>query len=66
VAALFIAYITEGGFYLQLFDFAPEIIDIIIAVIIYFSALSLLFQHLITRITTRKIIKDNSKEEITS
>lgn len=68
IAALFIAYITEGGFYLQLFDFAPEIIDIIIAVIIYFSALSLLFQLIITRITTKRSAKEsnNKKEEITS
>ncbi|MDO5522094.1 MAG: ABC transporter permease [bacterium] len=43
-SAIFIAYITQGGFYLQLFDFAPEIIDIIIAVIIYFSAFALILQ----------------------
>lgn len=67
IAALFIAYITEGGFYLQLFDFAPEIIDIIIAVIIYFSALALLFQMVITRITASRSAKENkNKEEITS
>jgi len=46
-AALFIAYITEGGFFLQLFDFVPEIIDIIIAVIIYFSAFALIIQSII-------------------
>jgi simple sugar transport system permease protein len=43
-AGIFIAYITEGGFYLQLYDFAPEIIDIIISVIIYFSAFALIIQ----------------------
>lgn len=46
-AALFIAYITTGGFYLQLYDFVPEIIDIIIAVIIYFSAFALIIQSFI-------------------
>lgn len=44
-SAIFIAYITQGGFYLQLLDFAPEIIDIIIAVIIYFSAFALILQN---------------------
>lgn len=66
IAALFIAYITEGGFYLQLFDFAPEIIDIIIAVIIYFSAFALLFQVIIKRITGEKQAKENKKEDIAS
>ena len=37
-SGLFIAYLTAGGFYLQLFEFSTEIIDIIVAVIIYFSA----------------------------
>lgn len=46
-SALFIAYITAGGFYLQLLDFVPEVIDIIIAVIIYFSAFSLIIQTLL-------------------
>lgn len=47
-SSIFIAYITQGGFYLQLFDFAPEIIDIIIAVIIYFSAFALILQSYMT------------------
>lgn len=42
IAAIFIAYIQQGGFYLQLFEFSNEIIDIIIAVIIYFSAFSMI------------------------
>ena len=49
LAGLFIAYITAGGFYLQLLDFSTEIIDIIIAVIIYFSAFSLLVGNLLSR-----------------
>ena len=66
LAALFIAYITEGGFYLQLFDFAPEIIDIIIAVIIYFSAFALLFQVMIKRISAKRSAQKVEKGEITS
>jgi simple sugar transport system permease protein len=57
LAAIFIAYITQGGFYMQLFDFAPEVIDMIIAVIIYFSAFSLLFKALIQK------LRDGKKKE---
>lgn len=48
-AGLFIGYITVGGDYLQLFDFAPEIIDIIVAAIIYFSAFALIIRTFIQR-----------------
>ncbi|HBI55602.1 MAG TPA: ABC transporter permease [Firmicutes bacterium] len=48
-AGLFIGYITVGGDYLQLYDFAPEIIDIIVASIIYFSAFSLIVKNVIDR-----------------
>lgn len=54
LAGLFIAYITSGGFYLQLFEFSTEIIDIIVAVIIYFSAFSLIIRMLITKISKRR------------
>ncbi|MEF9951458.1 MAG: ABC transporter permease [Clostridium sp.] len=53
-AGLFIGHITIGGINLQLFDFVPEIIDIIISSIIYFSALSLLFKNLYEKIRFRK------------
>jgi simple sugar transport system permease protein len=49
-SAIFISYITQGGNYLQTLNFAPEIIDIIIAVIIYFSAFSLYFSKLLPRL----------------
>jgi len=45
---------------MQLFDFAPEVIDIIIAAIIYCGALSLLFKELIHRMQRRK---DNRQKE---
>ncbi len=51
-SGLFISYLTVGGFSMQLFDFAPEVIEIITAVIIYFSALSLLVKNFIE---TRRI-----------
>ena len=42
-----IAYLTQSGFLLQRLDFAPEIIEIIVSIIIYFSALALLLKGLI-------------------
>lgn len=47
LSALFIGYITLGGFYMQLYDFVPEIIDIIIASIIYFSAFALIVRKFV-------------------
>lgn len=48
-SAIFISYITQGGNYLQTLDFVPEVIDIIIACIIYFSAFALFFRNLLPR-----------------
>ena len=62
-AGLFIAYITAGGFYLQLLNFSTEIIDIIIAVIIYFSAFSLFVRGFILKIRKNRAEKQLSKPE---
>ena len=43
-SGVLIAYFTQSGFLLQRHAFAPEIIEIIVAVIIYFSALALLLK----------------------
>jgi simple sugar transport system permease protein len=43
-SGLLVAYLTVGGFNMQLYDFAPQVIEIIIAVIIYFSAFALLLK----------------------
>ena len=43
-----IGYFTQSGFLLQRHGFAPEIIEIIISVIIYFSALALLLKGFIS------------------
>ena len=43
-SGLLIAYLTQSGFLLQRLAFAPEIIEIIISIIIYFSALALLLK----------------------
>ncbi len=43
-SALFISHIQRGGTLTSLYGFKPEIIDIVIAVIIYFSAFSMLMK----------------------
>ena len=53
-SGLFIAYLTAGGFYLQLFEFSTEIIDIIVAVIIYFSAFALIVKTIPTRMNHKR------------
>jgi len=61
-AGLFIGYITVGGYNMQLFDFAPEVIDIIIAAIIYCGALSLLFKEIIYKFQKKLAKKKEEKE----
>jgi simple sugar transport system permease protein len=53
-SGLLIAYLTQSGFLLQRLDFAPEIIEIIVAVIIYFAALALLLKGAIGYILREK------------
>lgn len=50
ISGIFIAYITVGGFYMQIYDFTPEVIEMIISAIIYFSAFALLFKSLALKI----------------
>lgn len=57
LAALFIAHINQGGFYLQLYNFVPEIITIITSSIVYFSAFALVFRKVIEKIR-KKYDKD--------
>jgi len=53
-AGLFISYLNVGGFNMQLYNFAPQVIDIIIAVIIYFSAFALLVRGFLVSLGKRK------------
>ncbi len=46
-SGIFISYLNIGGFNMQLFNFVPQVIEIIIAVIIYFSSFSLIIKGLI-------------------
>ena len=52
-SGLFVAYLNQGGFNMQLYGFAPQVIEIIIAVIIYFAAFSLLLRGLVSRVVKR-------------
>ncbi len=53
-SALFIANITVGGFNLQQYEFVPEVINIITAAIIYFSAFALLFKSFLGRLMMKR------------
>lgn len=62
-SGLFIAYLSSGGFYLQLFRFSKEIIDIIIAIIIYFSAFALIIKKIMAKVKKKHekatVVEDN-------
>lgn len=62
-SSIFIAYITVAGFYMQVHGFVPEIIDIIIASIIYFSAFSLLIKGFIEKRRLQKSVANTQKGE---
>ena len=59
LSGLFIAHLEVGGFNIQLYNFVPEVIDMIIAVIIYCGAFALLFKQIISR-----FIKKGTSEDI--
>lgn len=60
-AGLFIGHITVGGSNTQLYNFVPEVIEIIISAIIYCGAFALLFKSFIGNITRKATRK--AKEE---
>jgi len=54
-SGLFVAYLNVGGFNMQLYNFAPQIIEIIIAVIIYFSAFALLVRDFLNSLNKQRV-----------
>lgn len=60
-SGLFIALITVGGNYVQLYSFVPEVIDIIISAIIYCGAFALLFKLIIQKVVKKK---DSESKEV--
>ncbi len=65
-AGIFIAHITNGGLYLQLFGFVPEVIQMIIASIIYFGAFALLVKGLLTNMQKRKAAKMEQQQSVST
>jgi len=70
-SGLFISYLTVGGFNLQGLGYPVEVVDMIVAIIIYFSAFSLLVKGYVQMISTRGkprkeegAAKDDTKEEV--
>ena len=56
-SALFIAHLGRGGFYIQRLNFVPEVITMITASIVYFSAFALVVKSQIGKLT-KKITKN--------
>ncbi|WP_422487007.1 ABC transporter permease [Gudongella sp. DL1XJH-153] len=61
LSATFISYIQRGGTLTSLVGFKPEIIDIVIAVIIYFSAFAMIMNSAIAGFVKRILGKDDEK-----
>lgn len=57
-SSIFISHIQRGGTLAALFGYKPEIIDVVIAVIIYFSAFAMLMKS-----TLAKFLKKNRKNK---
>ena len=53
-SSLFVSYIQRGGTLASLYGYKPEIIDIVIAVIIYFSAFALFMKTVISEVLKRR------------
>ena len=54
ISGLFIAHLNVGGFNMQIYGFIPEIVNIIISCIIYFSAFSMVIKLLLANKKKRK------------
>lgn len=52
-SALFIAHLGRGGFYIQRLNFVPEVITMITASIVYFSAFALVVKSQIGKLTKK-------------
>ncbi len=61
LSATFISYIQRGGTLTSLVGFKPEIIDIVVAVIIYFSAFAMIMNSAIARFIKARLGKDDEK-----
>jgi len=62
-SGIFVAHLEQGGYYLQKLNYMPEIIDIIIGAIIYFSAFSLIFKNAIAAVARRLDMKRGKESD---
>lgn len=65
-AALFIAFIKCGGTLASLYGFKPEIIDVVIAIIIYFSAFAMIMNVIFKEKLSKLFKRKKATEEKTS
>ena len=63
-SALFISYIQRGGTLANLYGYKPEIIDVVIAVIIYFSAFAMIMNATVGKLIKMRYNKKHSKETV--
>lgn len=62
LSSIFISHIQRGGTLTSLVGFKPEIIDVVIAVIIYFSAFSMIMNSALGRFIRRRLHHDVDEE----
>ena len=62
-SSVFISHIQRGGTLASLVGYKPEIIDVVIAVIIYFSAFAMIMNASLTRFIKRRITKNEDRPE---
>lgn len=53
-AGLFLSHLRQGGFYMQIYGFVPQVVDIIVSVIIYVSAISAVLPKLLKVLKKKK------------
>ncbi len=63
-SGIFVSYIQRGGTLASLFGYKPEIIDVVIAVIIYFSAFAMVMNATIARLIKRRKVKHVDTAEV--
>ncbi|HEY8361759.1 MAG TPA: ABC transporter permease [Tissierellaceae bacterium] len=63
-SALIISHLQRGGTLSTLAGFKPEIVDVVIAIIIYFSAFSMILNSAIGKFIRRRFKKNDTVEDI--
>ena len=63
-SSIFISHIQRGGTLASLVGYKPEIIDVVIAVIIYFAAFAMIMNASVSRFIKKRILKQDIDNEI--